>query len=276
MRIANLSITPLLSSHSPLSASTSMNWLSSLLLLIPALLNTAFAAEPLTDAVATQIEANRASAATQQSIERLGDQSRQMADEYREALRQSETLQAYNAHLRQLVDSQESSKQSLERQIGNLELTRREIVPLMLKMLDALDRFVQIDKPFLSEDRSRRIADLKEMMIRADVGDAEKFHRLMDAYQSENEYGKTIESYRGELTSGSTPRTVDFLRIGRVALLYRTLDGKEAGFWSSRTKTWKSLPSGSAEQLSKGFAVARKEIPPEWLLVPVELAEAAK
>ncbi|MGZ8216161.1 DUF3450 domain-containing protein [Methylomagnum sp.] len=236
----------------------------------------ASAAEPLMEAIDSQVKSNQASASAQQNIDNLSDQTRRMLDEYRDALRRTEALNAYNTHLRRLVASQDADQASLEKQLGDIEATRRDIVPLMLRMLEALDRFVQLDRPFLPDERARRLADLKDLMNRADVNDAEKFRRLLDAYRVENEYGKTIETYRAELNSGGNPRTVDFLRIGRVALLYQNLDGKETGVWNSKTKQWQTLPTDYNAPVRKGLAVARKETPPELLPIAVDAPEAAR
>lgn len=247
------------------------------LVLTSATVPEAHATEPLLDAIQSQAESNRASAEAQKSIDNLNDQTRRMLEEYRDALRRAEALDAYNAHLRRLVASQEAEKESLEKQLGEIESTRRDIVPLMLRMVEALDRFVQLDRPFLPEERARRMAELKELMNRADVTDAEKFRRVLDVYRIENEYGKTIETYRAELRNGDNDvRTVDFLRIGRVALLYQSLDGKETGVWNHKSRHWQTLPADYNAPVRKGLAVARKESPPELLTIAVEAPEAAR
>ena len=41
----------------------------------------------------------------------------------------------------------------------------------------------------------------------------------------------------------ATPRAlVDVVRLGRVALLYRRPDGKDAGYWDKAEKKWVSDP----------------------------------
>lgn len=236
----------------------------------------AFAADALQEAVDTQVQANTASAVAQKNIDALSEQTRRMLDEYRDALRRSEGLVAYNAHLRKLVESQESQKQSLEEQLAEIELTRRDLVPLMLRMVEALDRFVALDRPFSLEDRTRRVQEVKDLMNRADVGDADKFRRLLEAYQAENEYGKSVDTYRGELKSDGVARTVDFLRVGRVALMYQTLDGSESGFWNHKTGQWQALPSGYDDAVRGGLALARKEAAPELLPIAVDSPEVAR
>lgn len=246
-----------------------------LILLVSAGLENAAAAEPLFDAIENQVKANRASAEAQQDIDKLSDQTRKMLEEYREALRRTEALNAYNAHLRRLVESQTAEQLSLEKQLADIDVTRRDIVPLMLRMEEALQSFVQLDRPFLPDERSRRMAELKDLMVRAGVNDAEKFRRLIEAYQIENEYGKTIEAYRAELKNGDSAnaRTVDFLRIGRVALFYQSLDGRETGVWNQKTRHWQVLPSEYNKGVRKGLAIARKEMAPELLPIAVEPPE---
>lgn len=236
----------------------------------------ASAADPLLEAIESQVKSNQASAEAQKNIDQLSDQTRRLLEEYREALRRTEMLEAYNAHLRRLAESQEQEKRSLEKQLGEIETTRQEIVPLMLRMRETLERFVRLDRPFLAEERSRRMAELKDLMSRADINDAEKFRRLLEAYQIENEYGKTIEAYRAELKDGGDTRTVDFLRIGRVGLYYQSLDGRETGAWNNKSRRWEKLPSDYSGAIKKGLAVARKESAPELLTIAVEPPEAAQ
>ena len=83
----------------------------------------------------------------------------------------------------------------------------------MLKMIDALDQFVELDMPFLLEERRQRVAFLRTLLERSDVTVAEKFRRLLEAYEIENDYGRTIESYKGSLDVDGASREVDFLRI---------------------------------------------------------------
>jgi len=118
--------------------------------------------------------------------------------------------------------------------------------------------------------------ELREIMERADVSLSEKYRRLMEAYQIENEFGRTIEAYRGELDQEGDTRTVDFLRIGRVALLYQTLDAAETRVWGEEQKTWIDLGDDYRSPVRQGLRMARKQIAPDLLLVPIAAAEDAK
>lgn len=228
----------------------------------------------LDQAIDEQVQTDTAAQRTQQQIDSLDDETRELLAEYRSVLNQKESLAAYNSQLEQLVSSQQEELESVQSQLANIDTTQRDIVPLMLKMVDVLDQFVELDTPFLPEERSSRIEQLKTMMSRADVNLSEKFRRILEAYQVETEYGRTLEAYQGELETAETSRTVDFLRVGRVGLYYLTLDQREAGMWDQESKSWQQLPRDSVQSVIQGLKVARKQLPPDLLTLPVKTPEA--
>jgi hypothetical protein len=190
------------------------------------------------------------------------------ASRYARAVADSESLERYNRLLEELVRSQEAEVASIERQLVDLETTNREVQPLMAQMVITLDRFIQLDVPFLLEERTAVVDNLKRTMDRADVSTSEKYRLILEAYQTELEYGRTLETYEGRLGTGAAARTVEFARLGRVTLLYRTLDGSETGYWDAQKKDWVIDPSlrGAIETAIK---VAKGDGPPELLTVPV-------
>ena len=138
----------------------------------------------------------------------------------------------------------------------------------MLRMIDAVNQFVAADVPFLKEERMARVSKLNDLMGRSDVTAAEKYRKVMEAYQAEIEYGRTIESYRGEL-AGETPREVDFLRIGRIALVYQSLDGQELGIWNTNSNSWQPLAPEYKSKVMAGIRIAREQAAPDLIKVPV-------
>ena len=147
----------------------------------------------------------------------------------------------------------------------------RQISPLLLRMIEGLDQFIQLDVPFLLAERKSRISRLRDMMNRADVTIAEKFRQVFDAYSIELEYGNTIESYRGTLPT--TQQDVEFLRIGRVGLLYQSLDGKQIGAWDRDNKAWVEVPNRFRRDIRKGLKMAKKQISPDIIKIPINAAE---
>ena len=229
---------------------------------------------PLDQAVDQQVQTDTAAQRTQQQIDSLDDETRELLAEYRSVLNQKESLAAYNSQLEQLVSSQQEELVSVDAQLANIDTTQRDIVPLMIKMVEVIEQFVELDSPFLPEERASRVEQLKTMMARADVNLAEKFRRIFEAYQVETEYGRTLEAYQGEMETEDRSRTVDFLRVGRVGLYYLTLDQREAGMWDQDTRSWQQLPRDSIQSVVQGLKVARKQLPPDLLTLPVKTPEA--
>jgi len=128
----------------------------------------------------------------------------------------------------------------------------------------------------LMNERTERVENLRKLMDRADVEDSEKYRRITEAYQIENEYGRTIEVYQDTLSMDGEERTLDFLRIGRVSLLYQTLDGEEVGAWDQGQRTWVKLPGEYADSIRKGIRIARKQMAPDMIRVPVRAPEDSK
>lgn len=220
--------------------------------------------------------ATAAAAQKQEAIDQVSDDIDKMSAEYRALLKETRALDVYNKQVETLLESQDKEMESLRRQLDEITHIGREIMPLMSRMIDTLEQFVSLDVPFLPEERSQRVAGLRELMGRADVTISEKYRRLLEAYQIENEFGRTIEAYRGELEADGKTRTVDFLRIGRVALLYQTLDGEETGAWDATAREWTSLPSEYRNSVREGLRIARKQVAPDLLYVPVPAAQEAE
>ena len=135
---------------------------------------------------------------------------------------------------------------------------------------------VALDVPFLAAEREARIAKLRALMGRSDVTVAEKSRRVFEAYQVENDYGRTIEAYAGTVPRGEEEVPVDFLRVGRLGLLYLTRDGTEVGAWDHANRQWVELDSSYKNAISEGLRVAKKQSAPQLIRVPLPRPEPAQ
>ncbi len=233
-------------------------------------------ASSLDKAINAAVLAQSGSSKNQKTIDKITDETAILLERYRATMAQVDALRSYNAQLENLLESQRSEQDTLQAQIDGITTTGREMVPLMQDMLSALEQFIQLDVPFLEQERAARLKGLKAMMARADVTHSEKFRRILEAYQIENEYGRTIETYQASLSMSDKPRTVQFLRVGRVVLVYQTLDGQESGVWNQKTRTFDVLPSEYSRAISKGMRIALKQAPPDLLRLPVMTPEGGK
>jgi TolA-binding protein len=210
---------------------------------------------------------------SQARVDAVVNQTRSLADQYRQTLREIEGLEVYNRLLQRQVARQDEQKEQIRASIEQVTVVQRQIVPLMDRMIAGLEQFVALDVPFLAEERHTRVDRLKTLLERQDVTVAEKFRRVMEAYQIENEYGRTIENYRGQLEIDGLVRDVDFLRIGRVTLVYQTSDGQRQGVWDQRNNRWVALDSEYRNRIRQALRVARRQIAPELLILPLPAPE---
>ena len=62
---------------------------------------------------------------------------------------------------------------------------------------------------------------------------------------------------------------MDFLRFGRIALVYQTLDGMEAGVWNQAEKSWEPLDASYRTAIRQGLRIARKQAAPDLIRLPL-------
>ena len=228
----------------------------------------ALSEEALDQAVEESVRGARAGAASQRLVNELDDEARALFVEYRAVIRNVETLETYVKRLRELVADQEEDVRRRQADIDNVETFERELFPAMERMMDALKRFIRADLPFLRDERDQRVARLDRLMSRSDVTASEKFRQLMEAYQIESDYGRTIEAYRGTVDEAERERVVDFLRVGRSLLAYQTLDGVESAVWDPTAAVWLPLDAAYHADVRRGLRIARKQAAPDLLILP--------
>lgn len=246
--------------------------LKGLLIGLCALGAVASAADPVAQAVDAAIAGARADKASQERVNQTDDQTRVLLQRYRNALWQSQQLSVYAQQLDQLASTQDTERQSLERQIAEIDRTERELLPLMLRMVDTLEKFVAADLPFLKEERGERVANLKRLMADPEAGVAEKYRRILEAYQIEADYGRSLGAERGEVAG----RTVDVLRVGRTALYYVGMDNREAGIWNADKGEWQELQRRYVANVRQGLKIARETTAADLLVLPVAAAKGGQ
>lgn len=206
----------------------------------------------------------------QQGQQQQAQQQRPLVEQYEDVLDTIAGLQVYNSLLERQIQTQQQEIEEIRQAINEVPDLERQIPPLLIRMVDGLERFIELDLPFLAEERAERLAELQAVVERSDVNDAEKFRRVLEAWEVENEYGRTASSYVGQLQIDGNTREVDFLRIGRVALLYQTTDDAGlTGAWDPRSNGWVSLPSQHRNSVRQALRMTRNQIAPELVLIPV-------
>lgn len=194
------------------------------------------------------------------------------AERYARALAAADITARYNVQIEQQLQSQQAEIASLEAQLAAMDGTAVDVQPLLQRMFDELVTFVANDIPFFKDERDQRVQRLRDLMTQVDTSASEKFRRLIEAYQIEMEYGRTMSAYRQALPDG---REAEMVRLGRVSLLYRTVDGAETGHWDNERKEWVVDP-GSARAIEEALGIAKEERAPDLITVPVPAPQGSR
>ena len=230
-------------------------------------------AGPLQDVQDEERKIHVAAAKSQEKINGLFEQAQELLVEYRAVVDQTENLKIYNDYIATLVADQQRVIDSLQSQIDSIEETKQNIVPLMGRMIDSLEQFINLDVPINKTERLDRVERLRDLMGNSSVTVSEQFRQVLDAYSIENEYGNRIQSYKGAITTGGSEVQVDFFNLGRTALLALSLDQENAWVWDNDARDWEQLGGEYIDSTIQAVRMAQGLVPEDLIKLPIKAAE---
>jgi len=205
---------------------------------------------------------------SQERINNIVEGTRSLEDDYRAINKEIDGLKVYNRLMSAQTNGQSAVLEDIALSMEQVDVINRQIFPLMERMIDGLEQSVALDVPFLMEERVKRVDTLKTTMERSDVSVAEKFRKVMEAYQIENEYGTSSETYTQSLTLDGITRSYNILRIGRIGLYFQSDDAKITGRWDNVDRQW-VMDDSARSEIRKGIRIAKQLIAPELIVIPV-------
>ena len=152
--------------------------------------------------------------ASQERINQVVEGTRSLADDYRAINKEIDGLKVYNRLMTAQTNGQQATLDDIALSLEQVDNINRQVFPLMERMIDGLEQSIALDIPFLMQERQGRVEELKGIMERSDVSVAEKFRKVMEAYQIEMDYGTSSEWYREELNVDGAGREYN------ICLLY--------------------------------------------------------
>ena len=210
---------------------------------------------------------------SQAKVDALSEETRELYDEYRQTLKEIEGLRVYNRQLERQISGQEQEMAEISENMDKITDVQRQVTPLMDRMVTGLEQFVANDMPFLPDERQARLDRLREILDRPDVAVSEQFNQVLNAYQVENDYGRTLKAYTGKVQVNGEERVADILLVGRVALAYQTSDGGETGYWNKTQKEWQELDDSFQAGIRNGIRMARQQASLNLLPMPVSVED---
>ena len=192
----------------------------------------------------------------QQRINKSEEQRETLYSEYKYVNGSLKNTRTYNEQLEKIIQSQNSELQSIEQQLLDIEQTQKNIFPLMIDMIKSLKALVHQDLPFLLQERTARVKRLENTLDRADIKTHEKYRILLEAFKIEYDYAKTIETYQEKING----KTMNILRLGRVALYSQSLDAKEYAYYNKQSNAWQTIDDATSKSnIRKAIKIAKKQ-----------------
>ena len=198
------------------------------------------------------------------------------ADERTDLENRYRVARANVAWLQERINVERQRALALDERVAELERRLEEsgrlnavIQDSMVAVLRRLDHVVAADMPFLAAERSRRLASLRAELAKPEVASAEKLRRLLEAMLVEAQYGESVEVTQEKITIDGQEKFVDMLRVGRLAMFWRSPDGEQVGTWDPVSQQYALLPSGESRTIQRAMEMATRMRPVELLSLPL-------
>jgi len=225
-------------------------------------------AATLDDNLKAMEQTNDEAGASQKRISALQAQTQDLVTEYKRLSQGADYQDEVNSEIRERIAQQQNEILGLRQQLADREITEQRIMPLMNSMADTLEQFVALDLPFHQDERLGRMIKLKQQMASSSISLPDKYRALLSVFQQELEFGRSIEAWRGDLKLNDEKLTVEFLRLGRAAFYFQTMDGERSGYWDKEQKQWLELPRKYGNDIKQGLRIAHNQQAPQMLALP--------
>ncbi|MCB1182371.1 DUF3450 domain-containing protein [bacterium] len=226
----------------------------------------AAAADRAREATAGAVDTRQA---TQQRQDAWQDEQDALAARFRSAKAGVAWLQDRRDEEQARVAAAEARVAELARRLDEAERLEASLQDTLLVIFDRLAADVDRSLPFLPAERQGRLESLSRELVQPDTAAGEKLRRLLEALQVETGYGATVEVYQDRITVGGEEIFADILRLGRVALFWRTPDGDRVGTWDPGAAAWTELSGAHKRNLGLAVDMATRRRPVELVELPL-------
>ena len=214
------------------------------------------------------------SAKSQAKIDATESDTDKLINEFKVVSKQVEGLKLYNAQKRIQIQAQLDLMDKYDEQLVQVVIMQRQIPPLAQRMLDGLEKYVNLDTPFHIKERTDRLKLVRDSLSNPKVTASEQVRQILEAFNIEAEYGRKLDAYEETIVIDGTEIVVNILRVGRLGMFYQTKDGRDTGYWDPDTQTWEEISGSYRTQIRDGIRMAKKEAPIDMLMLPVKIGGA--
>ncbi|MEM7491741.1 MAG: DUF3450 domain-containing protein [Pseudomonadota bacterium] len=232
----------------------------------------AMAQSQLRNGLNTGEQATRQAERTQERINQLDDERSDLVREFRRVLQNKKAADINARQLEKEVESQRRELESLRGQLGRVDEIKAQTVPMLLDMIEKLELFVASDLQFKTEERQSRIQTLNDAMESPDVSIAERYRLIIEAYQAEMEYGRTVDTWTETVDIDGNEVLVDYFLYGRIALVRMSPDKRYAQRWEragdGADGQWVDVENRFKDDIENAIRIAQGRTTPGLMYAP--------
>lgn len=253
--------------------SNTMKWIrTSLLAGVVATAGAAHAQSPLDQALQVARQSTQQGAQTQDEINDVALAADDLERQYLALRSQIEDQEVFVQQQQIFLQSQDVEISELRRQLERVDTLEAEVIPMLLEMTVALEDFIAQDLPFQTDLRQSRLDNIRNLLGDATVSPAETYRVILNAYEIEASYGRSLRVYEDTVEAEGEPAQVKFLQLGRVAIIRVFQGGPRAGDMEIRTKAnqeWRALPGSYASNVQRAIRIGEEVTTPEVFIAPL-------
>jgi hypothetical protein len=221
----------------------------------------------------TEVKAIEIHRQIQQREDRWADEKSELQTRYQHLQAEEGALVKEKAALESRVEAMAARQREAERKIVEATRIGENLQAHLESVVAHLEETIARDLPFLPDERAQRIDEIKKVLVQPETSIAEKCRRVMEALKVETEYGHTVEVYQevieiDGLETGQ-PVMADILRVGRLALFWRTPDGGTVGHWDRSAGKWVPLPGASRRHINDATEMALRQRTVDMVKLPL-------
>lgn len=231
--------------------------------------------------------------------------------EYSAILQKMADLRIATAQREVMLENQQQKISTLETQITQVPETTEAVKGIAIKMAAEIEKQIEQDIPFRSEERYARLGSLLDLVNDPQARPVDMYRRAMSVMDIETNYGNSVSAYTGDhpktpgrrfaacvediasatcnlskdskkkLDGGATLEDIkseikdgNYVHFGRMAFLYLDLDSREGFRWNQETKEWDQLSSGDIINVRRAVRIARGESAPGVVTAPIKVQAA--
>ena len=209
------------------------------------------------------------SAKSQEKIDATERQTDKIVNEWKAVSKQVEGLKLYNEQKRIQIQAQLDLMDKLDEQLVQVVVMQRQIPPLAQRMLEGLEKYVNLDTPFHIEERKQRLDLVRASLSNPKVTASEQVRQILEAYNIEAEYGRKLDAYDETIVLDGQEVVVNILRVGRLGMFFQSKDERKTGYYDNETGTWEELGGGYRVTVRDGIRMANKLAPMDIMMLPV-------